>query len=230
MLTAMRKALVAASVLALFGAAGVVRADPSPEPATRAANRVVDVLDRIRENLQQTRYQHHRAVRERRGQYFFDCSGMVQWVLSRASRRSMLDLDDDERPLAIHFVRRLRRAPTGRFRGGWRQLERIQEVRPGDVFAWERPEGFRSRNTGHVGFVARLPREAGRNVWAVRVADASRYTHQDDTRPWPGPGGFGLGTIAFVTDDAGHPIGYAWGGLRSRGYRETTVVFGRVGP
>lgn len=191
----------------------------------------MDRIEHIRDSMVETRYQHHRSVRARRGRYFFDCSGMVQWVLEREARRAQLDLDEGERPLAIDFVRRISRAPTDRFRGGWRRIERISDVRPGDVFAWERPESFRSRNTGHVGFVVRAPRQvADTPVWAFRVADASRYTHQDDTRPWPGPGGFGFGTIAFVADPLGRPIGYAWRGLESRGYRETRVVFGRVGP
>lgn len=227
----MRTRLAVAAAIGLLGAAATVRANGETTPATRAAERVMEQLDEVRETLQETRYQHHRAVRVRRGEYFFDCSGMVQWVLSRVSRRAALDLDEGQRPLAIHFVRRIQRAPTGRFHGGWRRIERMSDVRPGDVFAWERPEDFRSRNTGHVGFVIRPPeRVAGSRVYAVRVADASRYTHQDDTRPWPGPGGFGHGTLAFVVDERDRPIGYAWRGLESRGYRETDVVFGRVGP
>ena len=201
-------------------------------PASRAGERVMEVLGRVRSNLRSTRYQHHRRVREHRGEYYFDCSGMVQWVLSRAARRSALRLREGRRPLAIDFVRRIERAPTDRFRGGWRRIDRLGEVRPGDVFAWRRPEDFPSRNTGHVGFVLEPPRRAspGSPVWLVRIADASRYTHQDDTRPWPGPGGFGHGTIAFVGDGEGRPVGYAWHGLRSRGYMQTDVVFGRVGP
>lgn len=226
----MARRLALAAALCLLSAAAAVRAD-GDAPATRAAERVVEKLRHVRENIRETRYQHRRVVRERRGEYFFDCSGMVQWVLSRTARRSMLDLDEGQRPLAIHFVRRIQRAPTERFRGGWRRIERLDAVRPGDVFAWERPEGFRSRNTGHVGFVIEPPRRvADSRVYAVRVADASRYTHQNDSRPWPGPGGFGHGTLAFVADAEGRPVGYAWRGLESRGYRETEVVFGRVGP
>ncbi|MFK7989915.1 MAG: hypothetical protein AB8I08_28100 [Sandaracinaceae bacterium] len=202
------------------------------EPGSRAAGRVVEVLDRIRERMQETRYQHHRTVRERRGQYFFDCSGMVQWVLSRASRRSTVPLEPGERPLAIDFVRRIERAPVDRYRGGWRRIARLEDVRPGDVFAWRRPPDFQSANTGHVGFVVETPQPvAGRpGYFTARIADASRYTHQDDTRPWPGPGGFGHGTILFSVDEAGEPTGYGWAGLRSRGTWETDVVFGRVGP
>ena len=163
-------------------------------PGSRGAARVMDVLGQVRENLEVTRYSHQRRVREHRGQYFFDCSGMVQWVLSRASRRSMVDLREGQRPLAIHFVWRIQRAPTDRFRGGWRRIERIGDVRPGDVFAWRRPRGFPSRNTGHTGFVIGAPRPVPRipHAYAVRVADATGSRHQDDTRPWPGEGGFGI--------------------------------------
>ena len=184
----MPKPLALVAALAVLGAAGTVRAG-GERPATSAGERVMALLTDVREGMRETRYQHRARVRVHRGEYFFDCSGMVQWVLSRTARRSMLDLDEGERPLAIHFVWRIQRAPTDRFRSGWRRIERMGDVRPGDAFAWERPENFRSRNTGHVGFVIAPPRRIGdTRVYAVRVADASRYTHQDDTRPWPGPG------------------------------------------
>ncbi|MEC7519518.1 MAG: hypothetical protein VYE22_06615 [Myxococcota bacterium] len=221
----------AAPIAALVLLVASVASANATAPGSRGASRVMDVLEHVRENLEETRYSHQRRVREHRGQYFFDCSGMVQWVLSRASRRSMLDLDEGERPLAIHFVRRIRRAPTDRYRAGWRRIERLSDVRPGDVFAWRRPDGFRSRNTGHVGFVVAPPRRyQDTSIYLLRLADASRYVHQDDTRPWPGPGGFGHGTMAFLADEEGRPIGYAWAGLHSRGFRETEIVFGRPGP
>ena len=199
------------------------------EPATRASSRVVDALEEIRVSLRETRYAHHRTVRRRRGQYFFDCSGMVQWVLGRAARRSQLDLREGQRPLAIHYVRRIERAPTDRLRGGWQRLETIDQVRPGDVFAWRRPPDFQSANTGHVGFVLETPVRWRDGFYLVRVADASRYTHQDDTRPWPGPGGFGHGTILVATED-GRPVGYGWRGVEGRAWRRADFVFGRVGP
>lgn len=207
-------------------------ADADDPPGSRAAGRVVEVLEGIRQGMRETRYQHHRTVRVRRGQYFFDCSGMVQWVLSRSSRRSMVPLEPRERPLAIDFVRRIERAPVDRYRGGWRRIARMVDVRPGDVFAWRRPPDFQSANTGHVGFVVETPQPVTGHAgyFTVRIADASRYTHQNDTRPWPGPGGFGHGTILFSVNEQGEPTGYGWSGLLSRGTWQTDVVFGRVGP
>jgi len=157
---------------------------------------------------------------------------MAYWVLERASRRSVRHLEEVQRPLAEHFVRAIRRAPTGRMRNGWQRIDQIEDVRPGDVFAWRRPAGFPSRNTGHVGFVAGAPRPVPQipNAYAVRVADATGTGHQNDTRPSPGDGGFGLGTLVFLTDGEGHGTHYGWYGTRSGGYVVTPILFGRVGP
>ncbi len=203
-----------------------------PEPATPAAARVLEVLDRIRSNVRDTRYQHHLVVSERRGIYRFDCSLMVDWVLDRASPRATRHLASTARPLAEHFVRTIERAPTDRFAAGWRRLEDIREVRAGDVFAWRRPPGFPSRNTGHTGFALEAPRRVLGlpNGYAIRVADATGSAHENDTRPFPGVGGFGMGTLVFLTDGEGHGTHYGWFGTRSGGYVVTPIVFGRVGP
>jgi len=211
---------------------------PAPPPAPRlapetdAAHRVIEVIEGIRDNLQRTRYQHHRVVREREGTYYWDCSLMAYWVLQRAAPRSVRHLRETRRPLAEHFVRAIERAPTDRRRRGWRRIAHIEQVRPGDVFAWRRPRGFPSRNTGHVGFVVGAPRPVPEipGAYAVRVADATRSLHQDDSRSWPGDGGFGIGTLVFLTDGEGRGTHYGWGGTYSSGYVVTPILFGRVGP
>ncbi len=65
------------------------------------------------------------------------------------------------------------------------------------------------------------------NAYVVRVVDSTRWRHQNDTRG-EDETGFGMGTILFVTDDDGRPIGYGWFGSDSGGDYETDVVFGRV--
>lgn len=205
---------------------------PPTEPATSAGRRVVERIDAIRRNLRRTRYQHHRSVNERTGRYYWDCSLMAEWVLRRAAPRSVHHMRNLTRPLAEHFVRAIERAPTDGYRRGWQRLTHIEEVKPGDVFAWRRPEGFPSRNTGHVGFVVGAPRPVASipDAYAVRVADATRSTHQNDSRPWPGDGGFGIGTLVFLTDGRGNGTHYGWAGTHSGGYVVTPILFGRVGP
>ena len=200
--------------------------------ANPAAARVLAEIRRVRSAVRASRYQHRLQVRERDGVYHWDCSLMVQWILRRTSRPSVRGLPSSRRALAADFVRLIERAPTDRFRRGWQRLEHIDEVRPGDVFAWRRPRGFPSRNTGHVGFVTARPEPVHGmpGAYAVEVADATRSTHQNDSRPWPGDGGFGIGTLAFLTDGHGQGTHYGWGGTYSGGYVVTPILFGRVGP
>src|SRR5690606_18379949 len=61
---------------------------PAAEPATAAAARVVALLARIEAAQRESRYQHRTEVRERLGRYFWDCSGLVSWVLHRAAPRA----------------------------------------------------------------------------------------------------------------------------------------------
>lgn len=202
---------------------------PPPPPATPAAARVMDVLGRVQRGLRQTRYQHATSVRERDGVFLWDCSGMAAWVLHRSAPIAMATIGRP-RPVARDFARVIERAPTTRARGGWQRVENIADARPGDVFAWRRPRGFPSRNTGHVGFVVDrpLPVPGLPGAYAVRVADATSWGHQDDTRQDDGVGGFGMGTLVFLTDGQGHGTHYGWGGTLSDGYVTTPIVFGRV--
>jgi hypothetical protein len=205
---------------------------PPAEPATRSAARVVEWVDRVHQNLRSSRYQHHLAVNERTGTYNWDCSLMAEWILQRAAPRSVRHMEGGQRALAQDFVRAIERAPTSGYRRGWQRLAHIEEVRPGDVFAWRRPPGFPSRNTGHVGFALERPRPVPQipNAYALRVADSTRSLHQDDTRSWPSEGGFGIGTLVFLTDGRGNGTHYGWAGTYSEGYVITPILFARVGP
>ncbi|MDQ3037011.1 MAG: hypothetical protein M3Y87_31750 [Myxococcota bacterium] len=202
---------------------------PPPPPATPAAARVIEVLERVGRDLRQTRYQHMTVVREREGVFLWDCSGMTAWVLNRAAPRAMATIGR-ARPVARDFVRAIERAPTTRAHGGWQRVDDIADAQPGDVFAWRRPRGFPSRNTGHVGFVVDRPLHVPGlpGAYAVRVADATSWGHQDDTRAYDGVGGFGTGTLVFLTDGEGHGTHYGWAGTRSDAYVTTPIVFGRV--
>lgn len=200
------------------------------EPGTEAAGRVLGVLSRIHANLRSTTYTHRTRVREARGEYHWDCSGMADWILRRAAPVSRRGLRR-ERPVAASFYHAIERAPTRAHRRGWQRLARLEDARPGDVFAWLRPPDWPPRNTGHVGFVLTRPRpvSGAPGAFELRIADATSVPHQDDTRTWPGDGGFGTGTIVFLTDDVGQGTHYAWHGARGIGYAvQTDVLIGRV--
>ncbi|MBI5500977.1 MAG: hypothetical protein HY907_12100 [Deltaproteobacteria bacterium] len=202
------------------------------EPATEAAQKVLEEVRKIEETLTATRYQHRTAVNERRGTYYWDCAGMAEWVLDRAAPRAREALSDD-RPLARDFYDRIAESPTDEPHRGWLRLPGPEDIAPGDVFAWRKPDFWRERpNTGHVGFVVGTPQPhpdvAG--VWLVPIADATEFLHESDSRPEDGEGGFGTGTMAFQFDDSGTPVAYGWyGSLQDPAtYVPTKIAFGRV--
>jgi hypothetical protein len=253
-LTAMQRAR-AALVLLLLGSASFARADgelPGAEvegypacvraiepsrasvafahsaPAARAGSRILATLAAVRASLRDTRYDHVTRVNARRGIYHWDCSGMAAWVLQRAAPRAVAALGK-HRAVARDFYRAIARAPIGRTRGGWQRLAGIADARPGDVIAWLRPQGWSSPNTGHVAFVLERPLEipAHPGTWAVRIADATSFGHQDDTRG-DGEGGYGEGTLLVLTNNRGEAIAYGWYGTESDAVLVTPILFGRV--
>lgn len=214
-------------VLTLLGAGRLARANPAP--ASPAGGRVLQVLAQIRDTLRVTRYQHPTVIRPRAGVYLWDCSGMAAWVLRQAapvSRRALAS----PRPVARDFFHAIDRAPTVGVRGGWTRLAGLADARPGDVLAWLRPPDWPRRNTGHVGFLLAAPAPVPGlpGAWALRIADATSIPHQDDTRSWPGEGGYGEGTILLFADAAGQPTHYGWHGTRAGATAETRIVLGRL--
>jgi hypothetical protein len=192
------------------------------------SNGVMRVVGRISETMTSTEYSRGMRVDERKGIYAFDCSGMVDWILQKSAplARSSSAAGLEHRPLAVDFYRRISKAPVDREHGGWRQVARLEEARPGDVIAWIKPPIIPSPNTGHVAVIVQGPvRVPGRDdAFLVRVADSTSLLHQDDTRA--GRNGFGFGTILVMTDAAGAPARYGWVGLRGWTF-ETPIAIGR---
>ena len=226
-MVALSAAMIGLLVLAADAASGGSKRAPA-----RGPEQVVAVLEKIEAELVASRYQHVTRVRAKKGEYFFDCSGMAAWVLKRsapAAHRS-IGRPGGHRPLAVHYYRKIAKVPLGKRRGPWLRVPAVGGARPGDVLAWVRPKWFPSKNTGHVAFVLSEPvwNEGGVPGYLLKIADSSRYKHEDDSRA-PDETGFGIGTILIPTDDAGQPTGYGWVGSRSkpRWIVPTDVVIGR---
>jgi len=183
-----------------------------------ATERVVGIIGDIRRTMVASRYQHVTRVRTRAGEYFFDCSGMATWILKRSAPGALATVGrpNGRRPLARHFFQTIARIAPGKKRGAWKRLERIANAKPGDVLAWIRPDWFPSKSTGHVAFILDTPKPNPGPVPGLlfRIADASKFRHEDDTRK-PGETGFGIGTLLVPTDPAGRPLGYGWFGSQT---------------
>jgi hypothetical protein len=206
-----------------------VASEPPPAPPTRAGARVMKVLGELEGAIVSSSYKHRTQVDVRAGTYDWDCSGMTAWVLKRTAPSALRSLKSS-RPVARTFAAAIEKAPTGRAKNGWQRIEDIADVMPGDVFAWRRPRGMPSKNTGHVGFVVDKPIPVPEipGAWAVRIIDSTSFFHQDDTRRSDPDGGFGTGTVTFLADADGRVTHYGWHGTRSDWYVITRVVFGRV--
>ncbi|KAJ1553104.1 hypothetical protein HK405_008939 [Cladochytrium tenue] len=90
----------------------------------------------------------------------------------------------------------------------WRRVERVRDLRPGDLVAWRVPGAPGNADTGHVtvvidrrdegadgaGFPAITPLNS--TAFLVSVADASALRHEDDSRCGIGGGGGGGGGAA----------------------------------
>lgn len=184
----------------------------------------------LTERMKVSRYTHGFEVNVRQGIYNFDCSGMVDWVLSDTAPRAHRSLHQGlaSRPLARDFVEYLARIDQGKSRGGWVRIYRVADARPGDVVAWKRPRIVKSQNTGHVGIIVLTPLARSKNdsAYLVRIADSSRLMHGDDSRG--GRDGFGYGTILLETDPAtGAPSGFSFAGEDATRVFGTQIVIGR---
>ena len=246
----MRGLLLLSLLVACASAADRVAADPAQPgevpPFDRAAVRVRQSLDpadagspagarllqrvaRVEASLTDSAYQPRTQVDERRGVYRWDCSGMTTWLLKRSAPRALATLASS-RPVARDYYRAIARAPLGKARRGWQRLAHVKDARPGDLFAFLRSPISTSKITGHVGVIVGWPTEIPDwpGAWAVRIADSTRGGHGDDLRAADRDGGFGVGTMLFVTDAAGVVTPYGWIGRDSPWLMPTTVVFGRV--
>jgi hypothetical protein len=212
----MRAALLA--TLSFLSLAALSAAAGTPSSAKPGPERVVAVIDGIRSSLAETRYQHVTRVDPRAGRYFFDCSGMAAWILKRSAPAAFEAVHRPEggRPLAVHYYRTIARIPPGARRGPWMRVGDAALALPGDVIAWERPKWFESTSTGHVAFVVGRPRPVAQPVRGVliRIADASKFRHEDDSRPYGGTG-FGEGVMLLPVDGDAQPTGYGWVGAQT---------------
>ena len=229
----------ASSSDASVGQIHTVRTPPVPlheqslqasDAVTPSGAKLISLINQLRAEVKSTRYQGRTEVDRETGYFAWDCSGMAAWMLRRAAPRSLRSIDKG-RPVARDFFRVIDRAPVQRARRGWQRLRHISEARPGDVFSWLRSPISTSKVSGHVGFVIGRPKahESYPNVYVMRVLDATSLPHQDDTRDPEGEGGFGFGTMLFVTDEAGEVQAYGWFGTDSGGLMPAHVIFGRLG-
>jgi hypothetical protein len=222
--------------LGSIGVWSLPRAVAQERTASRPSGDGGAIIERLRHidaTLSESAYTHVTRVNEPAGVYDFDCSGMVAWVLSRSAPGAYQALRrgvGDRRMVARDFYRHIASVRPAHPHWAWSRVERVAEAEPGDVIAWIKPEIVRSAYTGHVAFIVDRPAPVREQpgMYLVRIADASSYRHQDDSREGTGRTGFGFGTILVTADPTSDaPLAYGWVGLDSAWVFPTDIAIGR---
>lgn len=155
------------------------------QPATDGAKALYVEAVRVLSQVRSTRYTGSYVVDEDTGRFELNCSGFLSLLLYEVNPSALATVDRSGkhyRPRAEDFHRSILRAgPTGDGTG-WLRLERVSDLRPGDVVAWLRPaERSASSATGHVMVALATPRlnPARPGEVLLPVADCTLSPHGD---------------------------------------------------
>ena len=231
-----RRVWLPLSVLVLVFAAGGIGA---PMPVVPVANsRILPaaggggssaLIGEARRELgamRTTDYQHETDVDEGAGQFYYDCSGFVDYALAKADPAALHGVPStgsgEHGPLATDYEHHLSQGGAG-----WQKVAGVSELQPGDVVAWLATASSTTKDTGHVFVVAQRPTRNPKRAdeWLVKIIDSTVAGHASDSRP-QGTKGLGTGTVGLEVDPSGQPMGFYWKGGVSQPKR-TEVALGR---
>ena len=169
-----------------------------------------------------------------------DCSGLINALLLHSKFFSEEQLNKNmgsNRPLAKHYHDAIIH------QRGFKEITKIDEVRPGDIIAIKYPPG--SGNTGHVMLIASLPLKRNPTEplvknsiqYEIEIIDSSSSGHgaSDSRRLDSGKyrEGLGKGVYRIFTDEKGLFVGHTWSVYPTSKYYEMTIrnlVIGRIYP
>jgi len=169
-----------------------------------------------------------------------DCSGLINALLLHSKCFSEEQLNKNlgsNRPLAKHYHDAIIH------QRGFKEITKIDEVRPGDIIAIKYPPG--SGNTGHVMLIASLPLKRNptepvvknSNQYEIEIIDSTSSGHgaSDSRRLDSGKyrEGLGKGVYRIFTDEKGLFVGHTWSVYPTSKYYEMTIrnlVIGRINP
>ncbi len=204
----------------------------TPPAAGAAGAAFLAEVERELRIVKRSTYTHHAQVDERSGTFDFDCSGFLDYALSRATPDALaaVQTGTPRRPRSSDYVTFLAKLPPGGTSGRWQRLGRVQDLVAGDVVVWLKPAESRSTNTGHTMIVRAAPAaDPNRpSAFFVAIIDSTEHPHGvADARAGLHRTGLGQGEIVLVADDQGAPIAYRWSREKTRD-KATTIALGRL--
>lgn len=216
--------------------AGVaVDAAPATDSGAKksAASTLVSEAARELAAMKESTYSHTTNVVESTGTFDYDCSGFIDYALTRvlpAQLASLASAQGVSRPLAKHYEAFFASIPATGSKGGWTRVSHAIDLVPGDVVAWLKPADVVSTNTGHVLMVrgAVKVNPARPDEVLVPIYDSTSSPHGSTDSRAPSGEGLGTGTIGVLIDAKGAPVGYRWTGGISVKLEYTSVALGHL--
>ena len=191
-----------------------------------------NAIEHVFTSMQHTRYEHKTAIDETNGIYHVDCSSFVGFLLQKSSLQAYTALSIDKghlRPRAQNFYDFFASLNENEQKEGWQGIKTMQSLQIFDIIAWKYDARLGKKDTGHVVIVYEKPIKEADGRYKVRVLDASKGTHANDSRAQKSEGGIGEGVMWFRVDEEGRPFGVYWSD-RSEGMSRHQISMARVLP
>lgn len=203
------------------------------EPSDRSQE-FAQRMNEILVGLKDTRYQSKTVVNSAKGVFRCNCSGLISHILRRHFPESYLTVRGKNapwkiRPLAVTYYETFVAATEhDNTKPGWRRVQKMMDIKPGDIIAWRKPSLIQGRHTGHIVMAASKPILESDGRVKIRVADSTSRRHANDTRP-RGVKGVGAGDMWFAINKEGEPVGY-WLNEKPRQSKTNKIAIGRLVP
>ncbi|QVL34135.1 C40 family peptidase [Telmatocola sphagniphila] len=173
---------------------------------------------------------------------YCDCSGLINHLLMHTYSYTEDDLKNwtgSRRPTARRYHDLI---DLGQSKN-WKKIEKLENLKPGDLIAIKYLDAKEGDNTGHVMLVDAKPKllntpaetiAGAAKQWEVPVIDSTMSPHgKKDSRYDKNEKhtGVGQGTFRILTDDQGTIVGYTWSLDSSKTIYKQNVhhmLFGRL--
>ena len=179
-------------------------------------------------------YTHTTYMNESTGTRRTDCSGFVDYVMTRTQPTAfkLVPHNSGARPLAddwYNYLAGRSTTSTTSSAGSFRRIARVQDLKPGDLVVWLTPSDVVSNNTGHIMIVRVAPTKGSRaGEWLVPIMDSTSSPHSTADSRGKSHTGPGQGTIGLKVDGSGAAVAYYWSGGYSSKAEYTDIALGRL--
>jgi hypothetical protein len=196
--------------------------NPSNIPNTMrdyaGSNQAEDLLVRADEALNALTYTYYSSLNvwdAVDGIYKVICAYYVNNLLDDAlpehydAMLEMVDKTNYRRLSAWDYYDIFRSIPYGSTLYGWKRIEKVADLRPGDVVAWKKPDGDSS--WGHVYVIASVPKRnySWSGAYTVTITDSTSSPHSNDSR-CSSCTGVGTGQMLLRAGSTGRIYEQAW--------------------